>query len=54
VPLARLFAGNPDKGMVSPLDDIIAYKIMLLMFANTSTTATTLTYLFFELALHPA
>jgi cytochrome P450 len=48
VPLARLFAGNPDLGMAPLPDDSIAYEIMSLLFAGTDTTTTTLTYLFFE------
>jgi cytochrome P450 len=54
VPLARLVAGNPERGVAPLSDDLIANEIMSILFAGTDTSATTLAYLFFELALHPA
>jgi cytochrome P450 len=53
LPLARLIAGNREQG-VPPLPDAqIADEVTIILYASTDTTATTLTYLCFELARHP-
>jgi cytochrome P450 len=53
LPLARLVSGNAAHGVPPLPDALIADEVTIIMFAGTDTTATTLTYLFFELARHP-
>jgi cytochrome P450 len=53
LPLARLVAGNSAQGAPPLSDAQIADEVALMMLAGTDTSATVLTYLFFELARHP-
>jgi cytochrome P450 len=51
---SSLVDGHKKRNITPPLGDQTKIEVMLIMFAGTDTSETTLKYLFFELARHRA